>query len=109
MMCPAPGACHPRRLRFQWTTCQPPVPSPSSTAVVLTTTSSPTPTEPVRPVRTTARLPSSSPTRCSPARSARTDVTAAVTKLGTGPDAPRSERADELLDPLVAALEGVLA
>ena len=41
-----------RRLRFQWTTCQPPVPRPSSTAVVLTTTSSPTATGPVRPVRT---------------------------------------------------------
>src|SRR4029079_6702525 len=89
--------------------CRPPSPSLRSPALVWTPTSSPTATEPVRPVRTTARLPSSSPTRCSPARSARTDATAAVTKLGTGPDAPRSERADELLDPLVAALEGVLA
>ena len=46
MMWPGPGSCHSRRLRFQWTTCQPPVPRPSSTAVVLTTTSSPTATGP---------------------------------------------------------------
>ena len=45
------------RARFQCTTCQPPVPRPSSTAVVFTTTSSPAATGPgelgehVRPLR----------------------------------------------------------
>ena len=41
MMWPGPGSVHSSRARFQCTTCQPPVPSPSSTAVVFTTTSSP--------------------------------------------------------------------
>ena len=56
MMCPGPRSLHAARSRFQCTTCQPPVPSPSSTAVVLTTTRSPTATRPVSWVqRRTAR------------------------------------------------------
>ena len=51
MMWSGPGCWTVSWLRFQWTTCQPPVPSPSSTAVVLTTTRSPTATVPVSSVK----------------------------------------------------------
>src|SRR5438132_10806261 len=104
MMCPGPGFDHSSRARFQCTTSHPPVPRPSSTAVVLTTTRSPTATAPISSVRTYAGRPSTS-TRCKPRRSERMAVTAPVRKDGT----VCSERGDQLLDALVAGLEGVLA
>src|SRR5207237_327547 len=91
------------RARFQWTTSQPPVPKPSSTAVVLTTTRSPTATGPTSCVSTYAGLPSTS-TRWNPSRSERMVVTVPVLKEGTA-----LETCDELFHPLVAGLERVLA
>src|SRR5207253_696504 len=72
MMWPGPGFDHSSRARFQCTTSHPPVPRPSSTAVVLTTTRSPTATAPISSVRTYAGRPSTS-TRCKPRRLGRLD------------------------------------
>src|SRR5439155_15824 len=73
---------------------------------VLTITRSPAATGPIRPVSAYARRPLSSSTRCRPSRSLRIVATRAVANAGTsGP----LERGDELLDPLVARLERVLA
>src|SRR3954447_12852649 len=111
MMCPGPGCDQDSRSRFQCTTCQPPVPSPSSTAVVFTTTASPLPTSPVSWVSTYARsapLPRSTSTRCKPSRSSRMRTTLPVRNDGTtGHDA----RLDvvEHLAPLFAAIPGVTA
>ena len=83
---PPPGADHSSRDRFQCTTSQPPVPRPRSTAVVLTTTRSPTATGPISWVSTYARRPLSSSTRCSPAARREWRVRAsAVEKLGHVP------------------------
>ena len=102
-MWPGPGLARARRAsRFQCTTCQPPVPSPRSTAVVLSTTRSPTATGPVSWV---------------------SDVgppEVGVDPLQPGPllEELRHRRrcgtwalqgGDELLDPLVARPERVLA
>src|SRR6266487_1947731 len=97
---------HASRARFQWTTSHPPVPSPSSTAVVLTTTRSPTATSPINAVRTYALRPSTS-TRWSPSRSERIVVTVPVRKVGT--EALYLQARDQLLDAFVAGLERVLA
>src|SRR5688572_18327570 len=102
MMWPGPSTSHSSRARFQCTTCQPPVPSPRSTAVVFTTTGSSTATGPVSCVSTYAG-PASVSTRCSPRRSARIAVTLAVRSCTS------SEGGDEALDPLVLGLERVLA
>jgi hypothetical protein len=80
-MCPGPGCDHSSRARFQWTTCHPPVPKPSETAVVLSTTRSPVATGPVSSVRAYAR-PASVATRANPGRSLRISVTVEVTKRG---------------------------
>src|SRR4051794_18059598 len=100
---PGPGSDHSSRSRFQCTTSQPPVPRPNSTAVVLTTTRSPTATAPISWVRTYAGRPSTS-TRCNPGRSESSAVTVPVLYEGTS-----LERRDQLLDALVTGLEGVLA
>ena len=56
MMWPGPVSLQSSRARFQCTTCQPPVPSPSSTAVVFTTTRSPSATGPVSCVQRVGAL-----------------------------------------------------
>src|SRR4249920_1223275 len=109
MMCPAPRSLHSERARFQCTTCHPPVPRPSSTAVVLTTTGSPSSTDPVSCVKTYARsgpVPRSTSTRWSPARCSITRVTLPLLKAGM---AVLSEGRDQPLDAVVARLERVLA
>src|SRR5215210_739327 len=121
MMCPGPRSAQASRSRFQCTTCQPPVPSPSSTAVVLTTTRSPRATVPVSCVSTYARSgpwPRSTSTRCNPGRSTSSRVTfperneGTIARLGSE-SAARAEaalqRRDQALDAVVAGLEGVLA
>src|ERR1041384_4274364 len=108
-MWPGPGSRHSSRARFQCTTCQPPVPSPSSTAVVLTTTRSPTPTVPVRCDSTYARsgpARRSTSTRWRPVRSSSSRTTWPERSGGI---ARASERRDEPFDALVARLERVLA
>src|SRR4051812_21708647 len=86
MMWPGPGSDQDSRERFQCTTCHPPVPSPRSTAVVFTTTESPTATDPVSCVSTYARSGAASrstSTRCKPARSSRMRDTFPVLNAGT--------------------------
>src|ERR1700674_5853689 len=107
MMWPGPRSLQPSRSRFQCTTCQPPVPSPSSTAVVFTTTRSPGATRRVSWVSTYAPsrpAPRSTSTRWSPARSWRTPTILPLRNDGT-----ELQGRDQPLDPLVARLEGVLA
>src|SRR6266545_6876536 len=107
-MWPGPGSWKDSRARFQWTTCQPPVPRPSSTAVVFTTTRSPRATVPVSWGSTYARSgpqPRSTSTRWRPGRSSSTRTTSPVRNDGMA----RSETADEALDAIVAGLERVLA
>ncbi len=88
MMCPGPGSTHSSRSRFQCTKCQPPVPRPRSTAVVLTITRSPGATGPVSCVSTYARLRSpsiSTSTFCRPRRSSRrARTTTPVRNAGIG-------------------------
>src|SRR3954453_5386558 len=108
MMWPGPRSDQELRARFQWTTCHPPVPSWRSTAVVLSTTASPTATGPTTCVSAYAG-PWSVATRWRPARSLSSSTTRAVTKAGMGAAPVRLEAGDQLLDPLVPALERVLA
>src|SRR5664279_2851160 len=110
MMWPGPFSDHSERARFQWTTCQPPVPRPSSTAVVFTTTSSPVATVPVSSLRTYARSapdPRSTSTRCRPGRSCRIATIRPVRNDGIGRGYLQGR--DEPLDPLVLRLERVFA
>src|SRR5262249_12207423 len=98
---------HSSRARFQCTTCQPPVPRPSSTAAVLTTTRSPSATGPVSWVSTydgSGPVPRSTRTRCNPGRSTSSSVTTPVRNDGIG-----SEAGDQALHPFVARLERVFA
>ena len=77
------NADHASRARFQWTMSEPPVPSPRSTAVVLTTTRSPTATGPTSCVSTNARRPESNRTRWRPSRAASISTTVSVVNEGT--------------------------
>src|SRR6266545_1618144 len=92
-MWPGPGSWKDSRARFQWTTCQPPVPRA---------------TVPVSWGSTYARSgpqPRSTSTRWRPGRSSSTRTTSPVRNDGMA----RSETADEALDAIVAGLERVLA
>src|SRR5690349_14847618 len=106
MRCPGPASDHGPFVRFQCTMCQPPLPSPRSTAVVLMTIRSPTPTGPVSWVSAYARSPPTRDTRVRPRRLDRTADTSASRNAGT---AKGLQRRDQLLDPLVVGLERVLA
>ena len=110
MMWPGPGSDHSRRSRFQCTTCQPPVPSPSSTAVVFTTTCVPhvdSPGQLRQHVRRARRRRRGRPRRAAVPAAPRADASTA----------PRPERGhgralqagDQALDAFVARFERVLA